>query len=124
MIGDVSRLIEATNIMTSSYANMDSSLTNQNIRKMTRQEIEDRKNFLASVILDRDAKLKHYDYVGVKISEGRANTEEYQDVIALKSQWANDKNQAIEEISYLDSLTPEDDLIPHGDESFYKELEF
>ena len=91
---------------------------------MTRQEIEDRKNFLASVILDRDAKLKHYDYVGVKISEGRANTEEYQDVIALKSQWANDKNQAIEEISYLDSLTPEDDLIPHGDESFYKELEF
>ena len=37
---------------------------------MTRQEIEDRKNALASVILDREAKLKEHDYVSAKIADG------------------------------------------------------
>ena len=55
---------------------------------MTRQEIEDRKNALASVILDREAKLKEHDYVSAKIADGRATIDEYADVIAP----SNDEN--------------------------------
>ena len=76
---------------------------------MTRQEIEDRKNFLASVILDREAKLKEHDYVSAKIADGRASADEYADVIAQKTAWAEEINQAKEEIAYLDSVTPEDE---------------
>ena len=79
---------------------------------MTRQEIEDRKNFLASVILDREAKLKEHDYVSAKIADGRASAEEYADVIANKSKWADEVNKAKEEIAYLDSVTPEDEGFP------------
>ena len=52
---------------------------------MTRQEIEDKKNALASVILDREAKLKEHDYVSAKIADGRATAEEYADIIAQKT---------------------------------------
>lgn len=61
---------------------------------MTRQEIEDRKNFLASVILDREAKLKEHDYVSAKIADGRATADEYADIIRLKKEWADDINAA------------------------------
>lgn len=76
---------------------------------MTRQEIEDRKNALASVILDREAKLKEHDYVSAKIADGRATSEEYSEVIAQKNIWAKEVNDAQEEIAHLNSIIPEDD---------------
>lgn len=79
---------------------------------MTRQEIEDRKNALASVVLDREAKLKEHDYVSAKIADGRATPEEYADIIRLKKQWTDDINAARMELSELDSIAPEDDLHP------------
>ena len=79
---------------------------------MTRQEIEDRKNFLASVILDREAKLKEHDYVSAKMADGRATLEEYADIMLLKKQWADDINAARAEMSELDNIAPEDDLRP------------
>ena len=79
---------------------------------MTRQEIEDRKNALASVILDREAKLKEHDYVSAKIADGRATADEYADVIAQKTAWAEEINQDKEEIAFLDSITPEDEVFP------------
>ena len=79
---------------------------------MTRQEIEDRKNFLASVILDREAKLKEHDYVSAKIADGRATADEYADIIRLKKEWADDINAAKAEMSELDNIAPEDDLHP------------
>ena len=77
---------------------------------MTRQEIEDRKNALASVILDREAKLKEHDYVSAKIADGRATSEEYADVILMKKQWADDINAASAEMSELDNIVPEEDM--------------
>ena len=79
---------------------------------MTRQEIEDRKNFLASVILDREAKLKEHDYVSAKIADGRATADEYADIIRFKKEWADDINAARAEMSELDNIAPEDDLRP------------
>ena len=76
---------------------------------MTRQEIEDRKNALASVILDREAKLKEHDYVSAKIADGRATIDEYADVIAQKTAWAKEINDAYAEIANLEGVTPEDD---------------
>ena len=77
---------------------------------MTRQEIEERKNALASLILDREAKLKEYDYVSAKIADGRATEEEYDNIILLKKQWADDINAASAEMSELDNIVPEDDI--------------
>ena len=76
---------------------------------MIRQEIEDRKNFLASVVLDREAKLKEHDYVSAKIADGRATAEEYADVIAQKNKWAEEVNEAMAEMARLDGITPEDE---------------
>ena len=76
---------------------------------MTRQEIEERKNALASLILDREAKLKEHDYVSAKIADGRATSDEYADVITKKSTWAKEVNDAQEEIAYLVSINPEDE---------------
>ena len=76
---------------------------------MTRQEIEDRKNSLASVILDREAKLKEPDYISAKIADGRATAEEYADVIASKNRWAEEVNEAMAEMARLDGITPEDE---------------
>ena len=76
---------------------------------MTRQEIEDSRNRLASLILDREAKLKEHDYVSAKIADGRASAEEYAEVIAQKNIWAKEVNDAQEEIAHLNSIIPEDD---------------
>ena len=78
---------------------------------MTRQEIEERKNALASLILDREAKLKEHDYVSAKIADGRDTAEEYADVIANKTIWAEDTNNAEAEIERLNVVTPEDDVL-------------
>ena len=76
---------------------------------MTRQEIEDRKNFLASVVLDCEAKLKEHDYVSAKIADGRASAEEYADVIAQKAKWAEEVAAAREEMSRLSVAEADDD---------------
>lgn len=76
---------------------------------MTRQEIEERKNALASLILDREAKLKERDYVSAKIADGRATADEYAEVIASKNRWAEEVNEAMAEMARLDGITPEDE---------------
>ena len=76
---------------------------------MTRQEIEDSKNRLASLILDHEAKLKEHDYVSAKIADGRATAEEYDEVIASKNRWAEEVNEAMAEMARLDGITPEDE---------------
>ena len=76
---------------------------------MTRQEIEERKNALASLILDREAKLKEHDYVSAKIADGRASAEEYADVIAQKTKWAEDVATAREEMRRLSVAEADDD---------------
>ena len=81
---------------------------------MTRQEIEDSKNRLASLILDREAKLKEHDYVSAKIADGRATADEYAEVIALKNRWAEEVNEAMAEMARLDGITPEDEGIDIG----------
>lgn len=76
---------------------------------MTRQEIEERKNALASLILDREAKLKEHDYVSAKIADGRASAEEYADVITQKAKWAGEVAAAREEMSRLSVAEADDD---------------
>ena len=76
---------------------------------MTRQEIEDSRNTLTSLILDREAKLKEHDYVSAKIADGRATAEEYADVIAAKNKWALEVNEAMAEMARLKDITPEDE---------------
>ena len=76
---------------------------------MTRQEIEERKNALASLILDREAKLKEHDYVSAKIADGRATADDYAEVIASKNRWAEEVNEAMAEMARLKDITPEDE---------------
>ena len=76
---------------------------------MTRQEIEDSRNMLASLILDREAKLKEHDYVSSKIADGRATADEYAEVIASKNRWAEEVNEAMAEMARLKDITPEDE---------------
>ena len=76
---------------------------------MTRQEIEERKNALASLILDREAKLKEHDYVSAKIADGRASAEEYADVIAQKTKWAEEVAAARVEMRRLSAVEADDD---------------
>ena len=76
---------------------------------MTRQEIEERKNALASLTLDREAKLKEHDYVSAKIADGRASAEEYADVITQKTKWAEEVAAARGEMSRLSVAEADDD---------------
>lgn len=75
---------------------------------MTRQEIEDRKNVLFSLILDREAKLRETDYVAAKIGEGSAAPEEYAAVLVKRQQYRTDINAAQAELEKLDKEEPED----------------
>jgi hypothetical protein len=75
---------------------------------MTRQEIEDRKNVLFSLILDREAKLRETDYVAAKIGEGSAAPEEYGEALVKRQQARNDINAAQAELEKLDKEEPED----------------
>lgn len=78
---------------------------------MTRQEIEERKNTLASLILDREAKLREHDYVSAKIADGRASAEEYADVITQKTKWAEEVAAARGEMSRLSVAEADDDSL-------------
>ena len=79
---------------------------------MTRQEIEDRRNVLHSLVRDREAKLKETDYVAAKIAEGAATKEEYAAVLSQRRAWRGEINEAEAGVAALDALdaeVPEDE---------------
>lgn len=80
---------------------------------MTRQEIEDRRNVLFSLVRDREAKLKETDYVAAKIAEGAATKEEYAAALSQRSAWRAEINEAEAGVAALDAEVPEDaDPVP------------
>lgn len=79
------------------------------LRTMIRQEIEDRKNVLFSLVRDREAKLKETDYVAAKIAEGAATKEEYAAVLSQRRAWRGEINEAEAEVAALDAEVPEDE---------------
>lgn len=76
---------------------------------MTRQEIEDRRNVLYSLVRDREAKLKETDYVAAKIAEGAATKEEYAAVLSQRRAWRGEINEAEAGVAALDAEVPEDE---------------
>lgn len=74
---------------------------------MTRQEIEDRKNVLFSLVRDREAKLRETDYVAAKIAEGAATPQEYAEVLVKRRQAREDINNAQAELDELNKTIPE-----------------
>lgn len=85
---------------------------------MTRQEIEDRRNILFSLILDREAKLKETDYVAAKIAEGAATPEEYAKVLAERRKARKEINDAQAEIAGLENMTIEEEEVHHEEDYF------
>lgn len=85
---------------------------------MTRQEIEDRKNVLFSLILNREAKLKETDYVAAKIAEGAATPEEYADVLAERRKARKEINEAQAEIAGLENVAIEEEEVHHEEDYF------
>lgn len=83
---------------------------------MTRQEIEDRKNVLSSLILEREAKLRETDYVAAKIAEGAATPEEYAEVLAERRKARKEINDAQAEIAELENVAIEEEV--HHEEDF------
>lgn len=79
------------------------------LRTMIRQEIEDRKNVLFSLVRDREAKLKETDYVAAKIAEGAATKEEYAAVLSQRRAWRGEINEAEAGVAALDAEVPEDE---------------
>lgn len=83
---------------------------------MKRQEIEDRRNVLSSLILEREAKLRETDYVAAKIAEGAATPEEYAEVLAERRKARKEINDAQAEIAGLENVTIEEEV--HHEEDF------
>jgi hypothetical protein len=83
---------------------------------MTRQEIEDRKNVLFSLVRDREAKLKETDYVAAKIGEGSAAPEEYAEVLVKRQQERNDINAAQAEIAELENVSIDEEEVRHEED--------
>lgn len=81
---------------------------------MTRQEIEDRRNVLFSLVSDREAKLKETDYVAAKIAEGAATKEEYAAVLSRRRAWRGEINEAEAGVAALDAEVPEDEDMSLG----------
>lgn len=77
---------------------------------MTRQEIEDRKNVLFSLVRDREAKLRETDYVAAKIAEGAATPEEYAEVLAERRKARKEINEAQTEIAGLENVAIEEEV--------------
>ena len=84
---------------------------------MKRQEIEDRRNVLSSLILEREAKLRETDYVAAKIAEGAATHEEYAEVLAERRKARKEINDAQAEIAGLENV-PIDEEEVHHEEDF------
>lgn len=83
---------------------------------MRREEIEDRKNVLFSLVRDREAKLKETDYVAAKIAESAATPEEYAEVLAERRKARKEINDAQAEIAKLKLVKVEEEV--HHEEDF------
>lgn len=83
---------------------------------MKRQEIEDRKNVLFSLVRDREAKLRETDYVAAKIAEGAATPEEYAEVLSERRMARKEINDAQAEIAGLENVAIEEEV--HHEEAF------
>ena len=76
---------------------------------MTKSDIESLLNEQHSIILDREAKLKDYDYIGVKIAMGVSKKSDYTEQIAQTEQWRQDINAAQARIAELEAEVSEDE---------------
>lgn len=76
---------------------------------MTKSDIQSLLNEQHSIILDREAKLKDYDYIGVKIAMGVSKKSDYTEQIARTEQWRQDINAAQARITELEAEVPEDE---------------
>jgi len=80
---------------------------------MTKSDIQSLLNEQHSIILDREAKLKDYDYIGVKIAMGVSKKSDYTEQIAQTELWRQDINAAQARIAELEAEVPEDaDPVP------------
>ena len=75
---------------------------------MTQQEIMDAIQRQKEIILDREARLRSRDYIGVKIAMGVATKKDYSDKIAETELWREDINRAQEEEARLQTIKPDD----------------
>lgn len=83
---------------------------------MRREEIEDKRNVLASLILEKEARLRESDYVAAKIAEGAATSEEYAEVLAERQKARKAINEAQAEIAKLELVKVEEEV--HHEENF------
>lgn len=60
------------------------------------------------IILDREARLRSRDYIGVKIAMGVATKKDYSDKIAETELWREDINRAQEELTRLQTVESDD----------------
>lgn len=77
---------------------------------MKREEIENKRNVLSSLILEKEAKLRETDYVAAKIAEGAATSEEYAEVLAERRKARKEINEAQAKIVELDSIKIEEEV--------------
>lgn len=75
---------------------------------MTQIEKQELLNEQYNIILDREAKLRSYDYIGVKIAMGVANKSDYAEQIAETVIWRADINAAQDEIVRLEAIETEE----------------
>lgn len=83
---------------------------------MRREEIEDKRNVLASLILEKEARLRETDYVAAKIVEGAATSEEYAEVLAERQKARKAINEAQAEIAKLELVKVEEEV--HHEENY------
>lgn len=82
---------------------------------MTQSEKQQLLNEQYTIILDREAKLSKYDYIGVKIAMGVAKKSDYASQIAETQVWRADINAAQAEIARLEAIEteePEPEVLP------------
>ena len=78
---------------------------------MTENERNERLNALASIVLEKEAYLLSTDYISAKLAEGVATKEEYAEKLALRSDARLAINDAQKEISELEGLEVEEEII-------------
>lgn len=76
---------------------------------MTQSDIQSLLNEQHSIILDRESKLKDYDYIGVKIAMGVSKKSDYATEIEQTEQWRADINAAQQRIAELEAEVSEDE---------------
>lgn len=75
---------------------------------MTQSEKQQLLNEQYTIILDREAKLSKYDYIGIKIAMGVAKKSDYAEQIAETVVWRADINAAQDEIVRLEAIEVEE----------------